>query len=154
MTLALVAALLLAAACLVFVQFWLHPLRERLLYLMSALSFVLMVGLLLLNATEAPPGSQTRPDADAPALTATLEQASLRQWQTAARALQSATAYAVLVRLRQEQVFKAPIRSVREYTPWVQALEACLRASGTAGEPSVYQVAAQCVQNEGLKRWR
>lgn len=144
--------LLLASGFLFYFVTAVRPLAERALLLLSALSFALMASMLLWQRTQ-----PTVPLAVSPhsaAVPVSLEQADLSQWRSASPARKSATAYALLVPLRQAQVFKAPIRSVREYRPWVQALVACLDASQAPAEQSLQILAAACVQNEGLKRWR
>ncbi|MBF2054784.1 MAG: hypothetical protein IGS03_15165 [Candidatus Sericytochromatia bacterium] len=149
----LAAILLLASGFLLRFVTAVRSAAERFLLLSSVLSFALMASMLLFNQ----PQQAASPAVASPGAAAgpvTLEQADLSQWHTASPSLKSATAYALLVHLRQAQVFKAPIRSVREYQPWVKALKACLDASQAQAEQSLQSLAAGCVQNDGLKRWR
>lgn len=147
----LVSILLLSAALFGWYQYKLGLFSERVLLLTLALAFVLVAVSTGREQLARPAAVQKTSVVQATSLTVS---AQLKDWHQASPADQTATAYELLVQLRQTRFFTEPIRSIREYQPWTRALIACLNAVEGQETATLDILAQGCVQAEGLRRWR
>lgn len=78
---------------------------------------------------------------------------ALGQWRLNTYAQRLDDAIALLKGLREQQIFKASIRSESEYQLWAAALVACLEAQAADAELMLVQLATRCTQDDGLKAY-
>lgn len=83
----------------------------------------------------------------------TLQNATLDKWRMGDYSDRLASAADLLKSLREQRLFNASIRSEQDYRPWAVALVACLEAGQAEYSTPVRQLAARCLEGEGLRRY-